>query len=174
MSLFRRNSLPVPSPDEYPSHSILLNGSSRSPHLKLSPQHIEDSQPSNSSAQSTSTVPASPNGSLRSTTSSVPYPNSISSAKVSFAPLPIVPPELKRRNSITLGVAARANLLSQQGSAPPRVPGAGANRGNVIKVSMTDEEWESYKRAFDEKNGSVMNTLCEPVIIFSLCVDPAQ
>jgi len=72
---------------------------------------------------------------------------------------------MKRRNTITLGVAARKDMLVQQGTAP-RAPtgaprptggagGGGGERGSgsVRKVYMTDEEWEEYKRKYDEKNG---------------------
>jgi len=80
------------------------------------------------------------------------------SSKVSFAPLPFVP-ETKRRNSITLGVAARKDMLVQQGTAPRSQPGPPrsgdgiAGSGGVRKVYMTDEEWEEYKKKYDKKNG---------------------
>ncbi|KAK1923654.1 hypothetical protein DB88DRAFT_491978 [Papiliotrema laurentii] len=160
MSLFRRNSLPVPGQDEYPSHSILLNGPRKPTSPLPQPQHIEnlsvpsqgDRRGSVSSVSSYTSTPASHAGSTQSSTTP-------SSAKVSFAPLPEVPPELKRRNSITLGVAARKNLLIQQGTAPGRPPGAGpphvhGNNGGIRKVYMTDDEWEAYKKQYEAKNGS--------------------
>jgi hypothetical protein len=63
---------------------------------------------------------------------------------VHFAPLPEVPPELKRRSSITLGVAARKNLLSSQGGA------AGVKTGVVY---MNDADWELYKKQYEAKHG---------------------
>lgn len=142
MSLFRRNSLPIPNNDEYPSQSILLNPIPPSQQQQRSSSRtrsIRSASITSSSSQSTSMASCS-------------YTPS-SSAKVSFAPLPEVPPELKRRNSITLGVAARKNLLIGQGSAPvQRSPGV-PNSNGVRKVYMTDEEWEEYKKAFDKKNG---------------------
>jgi hypothetical protein len=164
--MFRRNSLPVPSHDEYPSQSILLNPlnpsrPSQSPHKSPS-VHIENAASSSQqitddgTSTSNSNVSSSPHGSTFSLAStSYGGTNGSSSTKVSFAPLPVVPPELKRRNSITLGVAARKNLLTQQGSAPPRAPGAGQNSGGVRKVYMTDAEWEAYKKSYEDKNGSV-------------------
>ena len=162
MSLFRRNSLPVPGQDEYPSHSILLNGPRKPTSPLPQPQHIEnlsvpsqgDRRGSVSSVSSYTSTPASHAGSTQSSTTP-------SSAKVSFAPLPEVPPELKRRNSITLGVAARKNLLIQQGTAPGRPPGAGpphvhGNNGGIRKVYMTDDEWEAYKKQYEAKNGYVL------------------
>jgi hypothetical protein len=63
-------------------------------------------------------------------------------SSVTFAPLPQVPPELKRRSSITLGVAARKNLLTSQGQA--RKQGV---------VYMTDEDWEVYKKQYEANHG---------------------
>ena len=63
-------------------------------------------------------------------------------SSVTFAPLPQVPPELKRRSSITLGVAARKNLLTSQGQA--RKTGV---------VYMTDEDWELYKKQYEANSG---------------------
>jgi hypothetical protein len=62
---------------------------------------------------------------------------------------------LKRRNSITLGVAARKNLLS---SGPDNMypnPGKKPDPGGIQKVYMNDADWEEYKRKHDEKNGLV-------------------
>lgn len=76
------------------------------------------------------------------------------SPSVSFAPLPYVP-NLERRRSITLGVAARSNLLKTQGSAAggmgnasaQPIPGAPSRRdGRKGYLMMTDEEWEYYKK----------------------------
>lgn len=73
---------------------------------------------------------------------------------MSFAPLPVIPPELKRRNSITLGVAARKNLLSSPADNIYPNPGKRAGQpGGVQKVYMNDTEWEEYKRQHEEKNG---------------------
>lgn len=76
------------------------------------------------------------------------------SPSVSFAPLPYVP-NLERRRSITLGVAARSNLLKTQGSAAGGMGNAGAQpipgalprkEGRKGYLMMTDEEWEYYKK----------------------------
>lgn len=65
-----------------------------------------------------------------------------SHAKIHFAPLPVVPPELRRRNSISLGVASRRNLIGMQGP-----------KGGVQSVVMNDEDWENYCKQFEEKHG---------------------
>ncbi|WVQ95797.1 hypothetical protein IAU59_002896 [Kwoniella sp. CBS 9459] len=163
-----------------PSASILLNGTGRprtssssssalpapgSPPRSTTPQL--SSYPSSSFASSyasSSFVPSSPSASsIRSSsahsigsasyasgTSTRPTPiRRGSTPKISFAPLPEIPLELKRRNSITIGVASRKNLLTGQGSAA----GGGGPRGSH-KVMMTDQEWEDYKRQFDEANGA--------------------
>ena len=82
---------------------------------------------------------------------------------VSFAPLPPVP-DLERRRSITLGVAARSNLLKTQGGArsgaggSSGAAGAGAGAGGRKRTGgsqvlmMTDEEWEEYKRNIQQRN----------------------
>ena len=83
---------------------------------------------------------------------------------VSFAPLPPVP-DLERRRSITLGIAARSNLLKTQGGARSGAGsggggasgggsgGAGRKRGGGSQVlMMTDEEWEEYKRNIQQRN----------------------
>jgi hypothetical protein len=55
---------------------------------------------------------------------------------------------LSRTKSITLGVAARSNLLRTQGTAAaPRGKGNGGSCNR--KVMMTDAEWEEYKRRFE-------------------------
>jgi hypothetical protein len=82
-----------------------------------------------------------------------------STQSVSFAPLPVIPPELKRRSSITLGVAARKNLLSSPEDEiypDPRRKAGGGQAGGVQKVYMNDADWEEYKRHHDEKNGLVI------------------
>ncbi|KIR77519.1 hypothetical protein I306_05253 [Cryptococcus gattii EJB2] len=66
-----------------------------------------------------------------------------SHAKIHFAPLPVVPPELRRRNSISLGVASRRNLIGMQGP-----------KGGVQSVVMNDEDWENYCKQFEEKHGN--------------------
>ncbi|WWD20329.1 hypothetical protein CI109_104805 [Kwoniella shandongensis] len=71
---------------------------------------------------------------------------SSSSTKIHFAPLPSVPPDFRRRNSITLGVASRKHLIGNQGS--------GGSSGGTQKVVMNDEEWESYKKMYENKNGN--------------------
>lgn len=76
------------------------------------------------------------------------------SPSVSFAPLPYVP-NLERRRSITLGVAARSNLLKTQGGAAggmatptaPLTPGVSPRKDRMKGyLMMTDEEWEYYKK----------------------------
>ncbi|WVF68244.1 hypothetical protein IAT40_003009 [Kwoniella sp. CBS 6097] len=161
-----------------PSASILLNGTGRaptaiptpaSPPRSTTPQLTSYSSSSTYSSYASSFAPSSPaasasssrsaHGSFSSTTStsSIPFstqtrPTPIrrgSTPKISFAPLPEIPVELKRRNSITIGVASRKNLLTGQGSAA----GGEGPRG-THKVMMTDQEWEDYKRHFEEKNGA--------------------
>jgi hypothetical protein len=125
---------PPSEPSDVPSGSILLNGSSTSgardyspgPPSSTSSEHSQESVATRTSQQS-----------------------------VSFAPLPVIPPELKRRNSITLGVAARKNLLS---SGPDNMypnPGKRPDPSGIQKVYMNDADWEEYKRKHDEKNGLV-------------------
>lgn len=58
--------------------------------------------------------------------------------KIRFGNCPERPPELRRRNSITLGVLARKSMLHAQGTLP----------GGTRVVNMTDEEWEAYQRKF--------------------------
>jgi hypothetical protein len=83
---------------------------------------------------------------------------------VSFAPLPPVP-DLERRRSITLGIAARSNLLKTQGGARSGAGAGGAGAagagggaggrkrtGGSQVLMMTDEEWEEYKRNIQQRN----------------------
>jgi hypothetical protein len=133
----RRNSRTSPTADQ-PGYSILLNGNNPS----------SQSRPRSSS--SASAISTSSSSSLPPTSASSSRPSLC--AKVSFAPLPEVPPELKRRSSITLGVASRKNLLSNQGGTSMS-GGAGRTaprKANV--VYMTDEEWEHYKKQYESKN----------------------
>ncbi|CAK9784522.1 hypothetical protein CC85DRAFT_283061 [Cutaneotrichosporon oleaginosum] len=69
--------------------------------------------------------------------------SSAASPCIRFGALPERPPELRRRNSITLGVLARKNMLTAQGT---------TGQGNVKRVMMTDDEWEEYQRQFAAKN----------------------
>lgn len=71
---------------------------------------------------------------------------------IRFGALPERPPELRRRNSITLGVLARKNMLSAQGTYNPG-GGTGAG-GPVNKVYMTDAEWAEYQEKFAKKSGT--------------------
>lgn len=64
--------------------------------------------------------------------------------KIKFAPLPERPPELQRRSSITLGVLARKNLLSEQSN------GTGGTKGGVLY--MTDSEWDKYRKQYEDKH----------------------
>ncbi|EIW71528.1 hypothetical protein M231_07550 [Tremella mesenterica] len=64
--------------------------------------------------------------------------------KIKFAPLPQVP-ELKRRSSITLGVAARKNLLHDQSQKKSGV------------VYMSDEDWERYKKDYESDSVPVVD-----------------
>lgn len=60
--------------------------------------------------------------------------------KIRFGNCPERPPELRRRNSITLGVLARKSMLHAQGTVP----------GGTRVVNMTDEEWEAYQNKFQK------------------------
>lgn len=60
--------------------------------------------------------------------------------KIRFGNCPERPPELRRRNSITLGVLARKSMLHAQGTLP----------GGTRVVNMTDEEWEAYQNRFQK------------------------
>lgn len=60
--------------------------------------------------------------------------------KIRFGNCPERPPELRRRNSITLGVLARKSMLHAQGTLP----------GGTRVVNMTDEEWEAYQNKFQK------------------------
>lgn len=108
-------------------------------------------------------------GSLhRSGSTSTSTSSSSRSPSVQFAPLPHVP-ELERRRSITLGVAARSAMLKTQGSPAanagggggagrgpggstggPRGTGGGRGKGQVLM--MTDQEWEEYKKSIQQRN----------------------
>ena len=83
---------------------------------------------------------------------------------VQFAPLPHVP-ELERRRSITLGVAARSAMLKTQGSPAANAGGGGGpggitggqrgtggGRGKGQVLMMTDQEWEEYKKSIQQRN----------------------
>jgi hypothetical protein len=65
------------------------------------------------------------------------------SPKIRFGHLPERPAELRRRNSITLGVLARKNMLHAQGTIPNK-----SSNGGFNKVYMTDAEWEAYQQKF--------------------------
>jgi hypothetical protein len=153
------NSEPAVAPEQ-PGHSILLNGNETS-----------NIGSSSSSSRSPPVSPHSPTARTRprSTSRSTYHAASPSparpscSSKVSFAPLPVVPPELKRRNTITLGVAARKNLLTGQGTVDavpggnnavsrPSGSGSGSN-GGMKSLYLTDEEWEQYKDQYAAKQG---------------------
>jgi hypothetical protein len=68
------------------------------------------------------------------------------SPKIRFGNCPERPPELRRRNSITLGVLARKNMLHAQGTIPANRSASGT--GGMNKVYMTDAEWEAYQQKF--------------------------
>jgi len=71
----------------------------------------------------------------------------------------VIPPELKRRSSITLGVAARKNLLSSpEDSIYPDPKKAGGHHGGIQKIYMNDQDWEEYKKHHAEKNGYVTSS----------------
>ncbi|WRT69719.1 uncharacterized protein IL334_006709 [Kwoniella shivajii] len=138
-----------------PSASILLNGTGRAlTTVKISsPPRITtplpQSPPLTSFPLPSSSASSSRSASFSSTSSPhPPYLTSrrLSTPKISFAPLPTIPNELKRRNSISIGVASRKNLLAGGGG--------GSGGSGVNKVVMTDEDWENYKRKFDEKSGN--------------------
>ena len=129
---------PPSEPSDVPSGSILLNGFNTSGARDYSP-----GPPSSTSSEHSQESVAT----------------RTSQASVSFAPLPVIPPELKRRNSITLGVAARKNLLS---SGPDNMypnPGKKPDPSGIQKVYMNDADWEEYKRKHDEKNGLVTHPI---------------
>lgn len=71
-------------------------------------------------------------------------------SKIKFAPLPERPPELQRRSSITLGVLARKNLLSEQSN------GTGGTKGGGV-LYMTDSEWDTYKKQYEAKHNDVVD-----------------
>lgn len=62
-------------------------------------------------------------------------------SSISFAPLPQRPASLPRRNSITLGVAARSNFFNGKGTSVHKNPD-----GSMVKV-MTAEEWKELDRS---------------------------
>ncbi|ORX37724.1 hypothetical protein BD324DRAFT_680610 [Kockovaella imperatae] len=152
--LLRRHSSSAHNPNDRPGPSILLN-----------PEESCQVPPTRSSPGKTKpiTVEAlseSPTASTSSLTSSTQSNSQVtrqrglsiaSSSKVSFAPLPEVPPELKRRSSITLGVAARKNLLSGNGQIRSQGSGVTGPRPGQTTVYMTDEEWARYKENHSPK-----------------------
>ncbi|KAK6908717.1 hypothetical protein I204_01999 [Kwoniella mangroviensis CBS 8886] len=137
-----------------PSASILLNGNGRESTHVRSPEPPRTTTPLphtsvfNAYPLSPSSSPSSfPSSPTLSRSTSSPHPSSaalnsrrLSTPKISFAPLPTIPNELKRRNSISIGVASRKHLLG------------GGNGPN--KIVMSDEEWENYKKHYDEKSGN--------------------
>ncbi|KAL7413792.1 hypothetical protein BDY24DRAFT_388170 [Mrakia frigida] len=141
------SSAPSPAPAPTRPPSILL---SRSP-----------SSFSSSSSSSQQITPQPPhkggilllqpnvNASSNGTSNSHP-PLKVTSSRITFAPLPPAPPEdeKRRRNSISVGVAARGQILRSQGAT-----GKKANNNGVIYVPMTDEEWEAYKVKFNREQG---------------------
>ncbi|WWC73674.1 uncharacterized protein I206_107646 [Kwoniella pini CBS 10737] len=150
---------PSLSPNK-PSASILLNGTGR-PATKVtipSPPRTTTPLPETSSftsfpLSSSSSGANTPPSSFASTSSlsrstSSPHPANLSrrlsTPKISFAPLPAIPNELKRRNSISIGVASRKNLIG----------GGGGGYQNVNRLMMSDEDWENYKKHYSEKNGA--------------------
>ncbi|KAL1411110.1 hypothetical protein Q8F55_002060 [Vanrija albida] len=76
-----------------------------------------------------------------------------SSPKIRFGECPERPPELRRRNSITLGVLARKNMLHAQGTVSAASGARGAQQGHIRSVHMTDAEWTEYQRQFAQKSG---------------------
>lgn len=62
-------------------------------------------------------------------------------SSISFAPLPQRPASLPRRNSITLGVAARSNFFNGKGTNVHKNPD-----GSMVKV-MSAEEWKELDRS---------------------------
>lgn len=124
-----------------PGHSILLNCSDNNRQSSPEPSSSTSSSHGYGSTEAESIAARAASGS------------------VSFAPLPVIPPELKRRSSITLGVAARKNLLSSPEDEiypDPRrkAAGQGGSSNNGVKaVYMNDQDWEEYKRQHDVKNG---------------------
>lgn len=94
-----------------------------------------------SSSAAGSSAGYSPSLSTSSFVSELVSPHQPSSAKIHFAPLPQVPPDLKRRSSITLGVAARKHLLSNQ-----------SQQAKPGTVYMTDDQWELYKKQYEANN----------------------
>ncbi|WVQ78927.1 hypothetical protein IAT38_001019 [Cryptococcus sp. DSM 104549] len=131
------------SAERGPSASSSVNGSYPYPHSSDSPFISSTSLTSSTNL----TSPSSPAASL----GFVPDPHHParrgSQPKITFAPLPSRPPEFRRRNSITLGVASRSHLIGgQQG---------GTQGGQAVhKVYMTDEDWEAYKKQYEQNRGT--------------------
>ncbi|WWC92822.1 uncharacterized protein L201_007781 [Kwoniella dendrophila CBS 6074] len=144
-----------------PSASILLNGNGRSPtSIKIpSPPRTTTPLPQTSSFTSFPLgASSSSSSSALSRATSSPNPSSVSltsrrssTTKISFAPLPTIPNELKRRNSISIGVASRKHLISGGGGGGE---GGNARGRSVNKLMMSDAEWEDYKKHYDEKSGN--------------------
>nr|XP_018260285.1 uncharacterized protein I303_07203 [Kwoniella dejecticola CBS 10117]OBR82443.1 hypothetical protein I303_07203 [Kwoniella dejecticola CBS 10117] len=154
-----------------PSASILLNGTGRpATTVKLpSPPRTTTPLPETSAftsfpLSSSSSIATGSSSSLASTSplarsTSSPHPANLSTRrastpKISFAPLPTIPNELKRRNSISIGVASRKHLIGGGGGST--AGGAGGPR-NVNKIMLTDEDWENYKRHYSEKSGEAVD-----------------
>ncbi|ORY34729.1 hypothetical protein BCR39DRAFT_585683 [Naematelia encephala] len=152
-----RHGMPTsPTPDQ-PGGSILLNGPGRPHSSSISsipstcPSVSDSAYVPGSTSGSAQYSPTASQSSLMSesalTDISATGSGTSTSTKIRFAPLPQVPPDLKRRSSITLGVLARRNMLQGQGTTGA---GAGGMSGTTRVVKMTDAEWEEYKRKFDQ------------------------
>ncbi|KAJ9102491.1 hypothetical protein QFC21_002891 [Naganishia friedmannii] len=95
---------------------------------------------------------------------SIPGRRRAPSPSVSFAPLPQVP-NLERTRSISLGVAARSNMLKTQGGAAGRMGSGSSYNGAALPrkdgmrgyLMMTDEEWEYYKKEKTDTGQNVIN-----------------
>ncbi|KAK4683558.1 hypothetical protein P7C73_g6685, partial [Tremellales sp. Uapishka_1] len=79
---------------------------------------------------------------------------SSASSTVRFAPLPEMPVELKRRSSISLGVAARAHLIGA---------GSGNAKGGRGTMVMNEDDWETYKKQYESKSD------IEPIDVGAVC-----
>ena len=126
-----------PSPP-FASVQLMSSAARRSSLHSLSSSHHE---PSSSPDQPAHSILL--NGGLGSPPSHPHSPtvSELGSTRIHFAPLPQVPPELKRRSSIALGVAARKNLLSNQ------------QAGNHRVLTMNDADWQEYKKQYEVSNG---------------------
>lgn len=137
-----------PTPDQ-PGYSILLNGPTSRPRagssVSVLPNPGLGPGPPSPTASTNSFISDAFTDASTSLSGTTPGSGS---CKIRFAPLPQVPPELKRRSSITLGVAARKHLLSQQGGGGRGRGGAGAGAGTRV-IQMNDQDWEEYKRKFE-------------------------